>query len=52
MSYIVDSRRLAKHRHRKRVNAVALTLSRFPLNPALMLLVGGVARLCLRMVGL
>jgi len=32
--------------------AVALTLSRFPLNPALMLLVGGVARLCLRMVGL
>jgi chromate transporter len=32
--------------------AVALTLSRFPLNPALMLLVGGVARLCLRMVKL
>ena len=32
--------------------AVALTLSRFPLNPALMLLVGGIARLCLRMVGL
>jgi len=32
--------------------AVALTLSRFSLNPALMLLVGGVARLCLRMVGL
>jgi len=32
--------------------AVALTLSRFPLNPALMLLIGGVARLSLRMVGL
>ena len=32
--------------------AVALTLSRFSLNPALMLLVGGAARLCLRMVGL
>jgi chromate transporter len=32
--------------------AVALTLSRFSLNPALMLVVGGVARLCLRMVGL
>src|SRR5205823_9843218 len=32
--------------------AVALTLSRFPLNPALMLLIGGVARFGLRMVGL
>ena len=32
--------------------AVALTLSRFPLNPALMLLIGGVARFFLRMVGL
>ena len=32
--------------------AVALTLSRFSLNPALMLLIGGVARLGLRMVGL
>ena len=32
--------------------AVALTLSRFPLNPALMLLIGGGARLSLRMVGL
>jgi chromate transporter len=32
--------------------AVALTLARFPLNPALMLLVGGVARFFLRMVGL
>jgi chromate transporter len=32
--------------------AVALTLSRFPLNPALMLLIGGIARLSLRMVGL
>ena len=32
--------------------AVALTLSRFPLNPALMLLVGGVFRYLLKMGGL
>jgi chromate transporter len=32
--------------------AVALTLTRFSLNPALMLLIGGVVRLGLRMVGL
>ena len=32
--------------------AVALTLSRFSLNPALMLLIGGVVRLGLRMVRL
>jgi chromate transporter len=32
--------------------AVALTLSRFSLNPALMLLIGGIVRLGLRMVGL